>query len=826
MYCFWSNSLGAYQDALKNSNNPLGHSCFHIMIKDRETTIRSFHFVYIVTLVVGTSTHFSDESEFAVNKSNQGLTHVPKGLPPKTEVLDMSQNYVSELHLSDISFLSRLKVLRLSHNRLQCLDISIFKFNQDLEYLDLSHNQLQKISCHPITNLKHLDLSFNDFDALPICKEFSNLTQLNFLGLSAKKLEPWDLLPIAHLHVSGILLDLEGYYVKEHETEGLQILNTKTLHLVFHPNNFFSVQANISVNSLKCLQLNNIKLNDMNCQVFIKFLSQLTRGPNLLNFTLNHVETTWQCLVRVFQFLWPRPVEYLDIYNLTIVESIDEEDFTYPETSLKALTIEHVTNRVFIYSQKALYRVFSEMNIMMLTISDTHFIHMLCPPATSTFKVLNFTRNVFTDSIFQKCSTLVRLETLILQKNELKDLFKVGLMTKDMLSLETLDVSWNYLEYDRHDRNCTWVGSIVVLNLSSNVLTDSVFSCLPSRVRVLDLHNNRITRIPEDVTSLEALKELNVAFNSLTHLPGCGTFGSLSVLIIDYNSISNPSAHFFQSCQKIRSLNAGHNPFQCTCELREFIQSVSQVSSGVVEGWPDSYQCDYPGSHKGTLLKDFHVSPLSCNTALLIVTIGVTGLVSAVILTVLCMYLDLPWYLRMVCQWTQTRRRARNIPLDKLQRTLQFHAFISYSEHDSAWVKNELLPNLEKEDIRICLHERNFVPGKSIVENIINCIEKSYKSIFVLSPNFVQSEWCHYELYFAHHNLFHEGSDNLILVLLEPIPQNDIPSKYHKLKSLMTQRTYLEWPKEKSKRGLFWANIRAAFNVKLVLNTENSDVEM
>ncbi|KAM5340398.1 toll-like receptor 6 isoform 2-T2 [Glossophaga mutica] len=819
-------NLGAYQDALKNSNNLLGHSRFHVMMEDRKTTVGSFHFVYIMILIVGTMVQFSDESEFTVNKSNQGLTRVPKGLPPKTKVLDMSQNHVSELHLSDISFLSQLKVLRLSHNRLQCLDISIFKFNQDLEYLDLSHNQLQKISCHPITNLKHLDLSFNDFDALPICKEFGNLTQLNFLGVSAKKLEPLDLLPIAHLHLSVILLDLKGYYEKEHETESLQILNTKTLHLVFHPNNIFSVRANISVNSLKCLQLNNIKLNDMSCQVFVKFLSQLTRGPNLLNFTLNHVETTWQCLVVVFQFLWLRPVEYLNIYNLTIVESIDEEDFTYPETSLKALTIEHVTNRVFFFTQTALYTVFSEMNIMMLTISDTHFIHMLCPQTTSTFKVLNFTQNVFTDSIFQKCTTLVRLETLILQKNELKDLFKVGLMTKDMPSLEVLDVSWNYLEYDRHDRNCTWVGSIVVLNLSSNALTDSVFSCLPSRVRVLDLHNNKITRIPEDVTGLEALQELNVAFNSLAHLPGCGNLDSLSVLTVDHNSISNPSAHFFESCQKIRSINAGHNPFQCTCELREFIQSIGQVSSGVVEGWPDSYQCDYPGSYKGTLLEDFHVSPLTCNTALLIITIGVTGLVLAVTLTALCVCLDLPWYLRMVCQWAQTRRRARNVPLDKLQRTLQFHAFISYSEHDSAWVKNELVPSLEKEDIQICLHERNFVPGKSIVENIINCIEKSYKSIFVLSPNFVQSEWCHYELYFAHHNLFHEGSDNLILILLEPIPQNNIPSKYHKLKSLMTQRTYLEWPKEKSKRGLFWANIRAAFNVKLILNTEDNDVEM
>ncbi|XP_006777760.1 PREDICTED: toll-like receptor 6, partial [Myotis davidii] len=290
------------------------------------------------------------------------------------------------------------------------------------------------------------------------------------------------------------------------------------------------------------------------------------------------------------------------------------------------------------------------------------------------------------------------------------------------------------------------------------------FRCLPPRLRVLDLHSNRKTSIPENVIRLEALQELNLASNSLAHLPGCDSFSSLSVLIIDFNSISNPSAHFFQSCQKIRSINAGNNPFQCTCELREFIRSIEQVSSEVLEGWPDSYKCDYPESYKGTLLKNFHVSPLSCNTALLIATIGVTGLVLAVAVTVLCVYFDLPWYLRMVCQWTQTRHRARNTSLHELQRTLQFHAFISYSEHDSAWVKNELLPNLEKEDIRICLHERNFVPGKSIVENIINCIEKSYKSIFVLSPNFVQSEWCHYELYFAHHNLFHEGSNNLILI--------------------------------------------------------------
>ncbi|XP_073898556.1 toll-like receptor 6 [Castor canadensis] len=795
------------------------------MTRDKEPIIRHFRFVCIVTLIIGTIIQFSDESTFVVDMSKRHLTHVPRDLPPATKVLDLSENCISDLQISDISFLLGLEVLRLSHNRIQTLDFNVFKFNQHLEYLDLSHNQLQNISCYSVVSLQHLDLSFNDFSTLPVCMEFGNLTQLSFLGLSATKFHQLDLLPTAHLHLNHILLDLGGYYVKEDEAESLQILNTKILHLVFRPNSLFSVKVNISVNTFGCLQLTNIKLNDKNCQVLITFLLELTKGPNLLNLTLNHMETTWKCLVRVFQFLWPKPVEYLNIYNLTIVENIDEEGFTYSKTALKALNIEHVTNQVFIFSQTALYTVFSEMNIVMLTISDTPFIHMLCPQAPSTFKFLNFTQNVFTDSVFQNCSTLVRLETLILQKNGLKKLYKVGLMTEHMPSLKTLDVSWNSLDSPRHEEDCTWAESIVVLNLSSNVLTDSVFRCLPPKVKVLDLHNNRIQSIPKQITKLESLQELNVAFNALGDLPECGTFSSLSVLIIDRNSISHPSADFFQSCHKIRSIKAGDNPFQCTCELREFVRRIGQVSSEVVEGWPGSYKCEYPESYKGTPLKDFHMSPLSCNTALLIVTIGATMLALTAIVTFFCIYFDLPWYLRMVCQWTQTRHRARNVPLEKLQGSLQYHAFISYSEHDSAWVKSELVPCLEKENIRICLHERNFVPGKSIVENIINCIEKSYKSIFVLSPNFVQSEWCHYELYFAHHNLFHEGSNNLILILLEPIPQNSIPSKYHKLKALMTQRTYLEWPTEKNKRGLFWANIRAAFNMKLILDVENNDMK-
>ncbi|XP_055479745.1 toll-like receptor 6 [Psammomys obesus] len=792
------------------------------MSQGRDPIMGSFHFVCILAITVRSMAKFSDELGSTVDYSDRNLTNVPKDLPPRTKTLNLSQNSIPELRMTDISFLSELRALILSHNRIRRLDFGVFKFNRYLEYLDVSHNQLRSISCCPLVSLKHLDLSFNDFDVLPVSKDFGNLTQLSFLGLSAAKFRQLDLLPVAHLHLNYILLDLVGYRIKEGETESLQVLNTNVLHLVFHPNSLFSMQVNISVNTLGCLQLSNIKLNDENCQQLITLLLELTRGPTLLNLTLHHIETNWKCLVTLFKFLWPQAVEYLSIYNLTIVESINTEKFTYPETALKGLKIEHVTVQVFIFSKEALYSVFAEMNIGRLSISDTPFIHMLCPQLPSSFVFLNFTQNVFTDSVFQGCSTLQRLKTLILQRNGLKNLLKVGLMTKNMSSLETLDVSLNSLDSHAYEGTCTWAESILVLNLSSNVLTDSVFRCLPPKVEVLDLHNNRITSIPHKITKLEALQELNVAGNSLTDLPGCEAFSSLSVLAIDHNSVSHPSAEFFQSCQNIRSIRAGSNPFQCTCELREFVKNLGQIPSEVVEGWPGSYTCDYPESTKGTPLQDFRMSPLSCDTVLLTVTIGASVLVLAATVAFLCLYFDLPWYLRMLCQWTQTRHRARNTPLEELQRNLRFHAFVSYSEHDSAWVKDELLPNLEKDDIRVCLHERNFVPGKSIVENIIHSIEKSYKSVFVLSPHFIQSEWCHYELYFAHHNLFHEGSDNLILILLEPIQQDTIPSRYHKLRALMAQRTYLEWPMEKSKRGLFWANLRASFITKSILVNEDN----
>ncbi|NXT03687.1 TLR1 protein, partial [Jacana jacana] len=392
----------------------------------------------------------------------------------------------------------------------------------------------------------------------------------------------------------------------------------------------------------------------------------------------------------------------------------------------------------------------------------------------------------------------------------------VSLMTSQMKRLEYLDMSHNLLSQDGAAARCRWAESLSELDLSSNQLTDAVFECLPVNVQKLNLQHNQITGVPEGTAQLKSLRELNLASNRLADLPGCVGFPALELLNVEMNLILSPSADFFPSCPRVRELQGGHNPFKCSCELQAFVR-LERRSGGKLFGWPGAYVCEYPEDLRGRRLEDFHLAELACNTTLLLVTALLLTLVLVALVSFVCIYLDVPWYVRMTWQWTQTKRRAWHSQPQEEERALQFHAFVSYSERDAPWVKNELMPNLEKGEgcVQLCQHERNFVPGKSIVENIINCIEKSYKSIFVLSPNFVQSEWCHYELYFAHHKLFSENSDSLILVLLEPIPPYLIPARYHKLKALMAKRTYLEWPKERSKRALFWANLRAALSIHL-----------
>ena len=81
-----------------------------------------------------------------------------------------------------------------------------------------------------------------------------------------------------------------------------------------------------------------------------------------------------------------------------------------------------------------------------------------------------------------------------------------------------------------------------------------------------------------------------------------------------------------------------------------------------------------------------------------------------------------------------------------------YDAFVSYNNADREFVQAVLLPELEegeKPNMRLCVHERDFKVGKSIFENIVECLEASRACIIVLSREYAKSEWCRFEAQMA-----------------------------------------------------------------------------
>ncbi|XP_053548135.1 uncharacterized protein LOC128639905 isoform X1 [Bombina bombina] len=109
-------------------------------------------------------------------------------------------------------------------------------------------------------------------------------------------------------------------------------------------------------------------------------------------------------------------------------------------------------------------------------------------------------------------------------------------------------------------------------------------------------------------------------------------------------------------------------------------------------------------------------------------------------------------------------------PIPALLKDDKYHLFISYSSGDSIWVYG-LIRKLEDTFpiLKICYHERDFLPGKTIIDNMVESIQSSQKILMVLSPDFVRSRWCLFE---ANLSFFRDcmGHKAIIPIMLRPCP--------------------------------------------------------
>ncbi|XP_008070099.1 toll-like receptor 2 [Carlito syrichta] len=743
--------------------------------------------------------------------SLRSLNSIPLGLTAAVKSLNLSNNGITYISNSDLQRCVNLKALILESNRITTIGEESFSSLGSLEHLDLSYNYLSNLSSswfRPLSSLTFLNLLGNPYKTLGETSLFSHLTDLRILQVgniyTFSKIQRKDFAGLTFLKE----LEIEASNHQSYEPTSLKSIQNIS-HLILHtekPMLLLEIFVDV-LSSVEHLELRNSDLNTFR----FSGLSISETNPLLKKFTLKNVEITDESLSRILKLL-SYASELLDIelddctlYGIGNFIASEKDRVTDPG-KVETLTIRRLRiPKFYLFNDlRSVYSLTERVKRITVENSKVFLVPCLLSQHLKSLEYLDLNENLMVEEYLKNAAcegAWPSLQTLILRQNHLTSLKITGETLLTLKNLTDLDVSKN--SFRSMPETCQWPGKLTYLNLSSARL-DTVTQCIPQTLDVLDISNNNL----ESYTLfLPQLKELFISRNKLKTLPDASLLPTLLVLSISRNTINTFSKEQLESFHTLKTLEAGGNNFICSCDFLSFTQK-QQALAEVLIDWPENYLCDSPSHVRGQRVLDVRLSVSECHKAAL-VSGTCCALFLLILLTgVLCHRFHGLWYMRMMWAWLQAKRKPKKAP----GRDICYDAFVSYSERDSYWVENLMVRELEhfNPPFRLCLHKRDFIPGKWIIDNIIDSIEKSHKTVFVLSENFVKSEWCKYELDFSHFRLFDENNDAAILILLEPIEKKAIPQRFCKLRKIMNTKTYLEWPADEAQKEGFWLNLRAA----------------
>ncbi|XP_072919392.1 toll-like receptor 2 type-2 [Hemitrygon akajei] len=766
---------------------------------------------------------------FLVNCSGIGYPLSPCTLRPDTVKLDLSHNNIKIIQQQNFQNLTKLKVLFLQFNQITKIEPGSFAKNSELQYLDLSNNLLHDISGLPFNNLQsitHLDITNNRFETANFGAEISRLKKLHTLRFGNARLSSLNSSSLFALYTIPIK---EIYLI----TGELQTYEPGTLSMIQSMEKFsldlqFRQQPQLLINIFKDIPKTTTTLEILNADLMeygnnVDLFFPL-KTSNVSTLVVKNFSITDALAIYFFNGVLNSKIKNLYMHTITMngIGNWDVPTIPAEKVHLRRISITDVSNPNFykFYSLSYLINIFSQLQELSIIRGSMFYVQCEITEILTFLTYLDVTSNLLHEStlIPETCSSpLPNLKTLILNKNQFTNLQRLSRMTTRLKNLSNISVTHNDVLLP-NGATCTWLQTMKHMDLSHNRLEGNVFECLPESLESLDLSYNSIATVP-NLKRLKNLQEIFLTGNVIASLPEI-TGHSLKTVHIDYNEITNINVDLLQSWN-LTEVKLSNNPFECLCSIQSFSNYIQQTNTKVLN-WPDQYRCHVPRKFRDQVIKYLEFSPIECKIPLFIGLFMACVAIVMAVCVILCIKYKVTWYMRTLWLWLKAKR---NLDVSQIQANYEFNAFISYSEHDASWVKNKLLVQLEDNDppYRICIHERDFKPGKPIITNIIDCISKSYKTIFILSKHFVQSEWCHYEFFFAHQQVFDDRQDSLILLLLEPIPKNSIPDRFCKLRKLMNRNTYLEWPQGEFQQGFFWRRLKAVLNLDFHSNCSTKE---
>lgn len=778
--------------------------------------------------------------------------------------------------VESVSDLKNLTKLDLCHNHLTSLNNSNVSLPQSLNTLYISNNCLSTLGNHSslLHHIQVLDLSHNP---RLLTKAFHgvDLKYVNYLRLQSTGVDIFEFLEISNIYPGHVDFSSTGLKSSSKVTELCNILRKKltwikNLDLSYNGfqignnsmllNNCPEIKdtLNVSHNEIRAINCLYFLQNQKQVQVLnvehnhITYLQTCNKAidlPNLMevNFRYNHILS-----VNALAFKNTPNLKTLKL-NINIISYLNQEALK----GLNELETLRLDNNLLTTLTKKTFENLTSLQTLNLRNNRISVIFNETFHRLGNLTTLDLGGNKITHFQPSGLDGLKRLVNLYLDGNNLKKIdpsfYHIFQDTLTVLDLENNQI--NFLS--ERITQPPFINLTKLSNLKLGGQRPHGLTYLPSvlfqglhSLKYLYLTDNRITSFGncafDDLTGLTFLSLDSCCVVGMQLQPSIfKNLKTLTTLMMENTGMQNFPKEVFQSLSKLQKLQLNRNvmqhidvatlqslpnlqyldmrnvPLSCTCQ-NSMLQNWTKCNKDVQVVNLYNMQCPDDAKQK---FFDFDTSV--CYIDLGEYMFLSTSLVALVFTLTPLLYVKLYWKFKYGYyvfrswfseQWRRLREEEENCKYD---------AFISYNSYDETWVMDQLLPNLEGKgsSFKLCLHHRDFEPGRYILDNIVSAVYNSRKTVCVVSRNFLRSEWCSVEIQLASYRLFDEHRDVLLLVLLEPLSDRQL-SSYHRMRKLMLKKTYLQWPGSEcvdptQSQELFWNQLRRAIGTGSQMEKED-----
>ncbi|XP_078617930.1 uncharacterized protein LOC144885733 [Branchiostoma floridae x Branchiostoma japonicum] len=730
-----------------------------------------------------------------------------KGLHNLT-FLDLSSNAII---VGECAFcgLQRLQRLDMTNNEISTLPSRLFHPQSELETLDLSINRLTDAVLEKeelwsgLAKLRTLKVKLN-YLSIPKCAQsFRNVTSLNNIDMSGNRIQQFrfqNAVPLLNAPIQDMTL---GYNPISAFEEGilLRLRCLKTLNL--EKTYISSSQLRKILPELQHTKIQKLALGTApgNFAIDNTTFGRLPAGLEQLIVHGSDLSVIKAEVLRHSQNLTDLN---LGGNNITV---IDENAFMGLESlaklQLQQNNIQTLPDRVFDPLLALTYLDLSSnhfniilptlfkglLNLQWLYLSSNGITHI----DNTTFLGLNFLTHL---DLSHNQLTTARLnivgqsvKSINLNENDIRAL--EASLFSGLPNLVSLSLQSNTITTIR-PRTFKGLGKLEELDLSYNriaTITRRMFEGLENVTNLnLNLNQGLGEIEPYAFYGLGRLKSLGFGF-SLKKIASYAFVGldSLTFLALNFNQIARVGRHAFYGLPKLEKLFLAKNKITvfeeetfgrvvrqasriqfeenpsvyCDCRLFWFVEWARKNPDKTYSF--DLYNCAGPPEYADTSLSNFNFNCTSVNEFQPNLPLACALSSSAILFYMFAVFLISYYHWKIKYLMFLLRRRNEDDDEPMRGRRFVYDAFVAHNSEDIRWVVHELCHNLEdvqdQPRYKLCIHQRNFLPGAPIVNNIVKAIETSRKTICVLTRSFLRSGWCEFELQLAQtpDNLFGKG---------------------------------------------------------------------